>query len=311
MSEVAGKPVPALRPGDCLGLIAPAGPAEFDIAAAHAWAASHGYGLKIFPGVTQASGYLAGSDQVRVADLHAAYADPTIAAVLCVRGGYGSPRLLDKIDYSLLRANPKPFVGYSDLTALHQAVWLETGQVSFHGPMLRPDLLTLRLPPTETLLLRMLSGGLVKGDTLVHPSSWPLTTLHGGQAQGRLTGGNLTMIGASLGTPWAVDTEGAILFIEDVNEPLFRIDRTLNQLRLAGKFEGLRGVLLGDVAKVELDPLYALVKATFADVRIPVLAGWRSGHCDPNLTLPLGAQVTLDADSQCLTLAQDVIMPHL
>lgn len=311
MSEVRGKPVPGLRPGDCLGLIAPAGPAEFDTAAAHAWAAGHGYGLKIFPGVAQASGYLAGSDQVRLADLHAAYANPAIAAVLCIRGGYGSPRLLDKIDYGLLRANPKPFVGYSDLTALHQALWLETGQVSFHGPMLRPDLLTPRLPPTETLLLRMLRGELAKGDTLVHPSDWPLTPLHGGQAQGRLTGGNLTMIGASLGTPWAIDTEGAILFIEDVNEPLFRIDRTLTQLRLAGRFEGLRGVLLGDVAKVELGPLYALVQETFADAGIPVLAGWRSGHCNPNLTLPLGAQVRLDADKQCLTLAQDVITPHL
>lgn len=114
------------------------------------------------------------------------------------------------------------------------------------------------------------------------------------------------MIGASLGTPWAIDTRHAVLFIEDVNEPLFRIDRTLNQLRLAGKFDGLRAVLLGDVAKVELEPLFALVQETFSPLGIPVLAGWRSGHCDPNLTLPLGALVVLDADRQTLTLAQDI-----
>jgi muramoyltetrapeptide carboxypeptidase len=306
LTEAFGKPVPALRPGDCLGLIAPAGPAQFDTGAAHAWAQAHGYRLKIFPGVAQASGYLAGNDAVRLADLHAAFADPAIAAVLCVRGGYGSPRLLDQIDYSLIAANLKPFVGYSDLTALHQALWLEAGCVSFHGPMMRPDLLTPRLAPTETLLLQMLRGELGKEDAIVHPLDWPLATLQGGRAQGRLTGGNLTMIGASLGTPWPVDTQGAILFIEDVNEPLFRIDRVLNQLRLAGKFSGLRGVLVGDVAKVEPGPLYALIQATFADAGIPVLGGWRSGHCDPNLTLPLGAQVILDADNQRLVLAQDI-----
>ncbi|MBA1290822.1 S66 peptidase family protein [Pseudomonas japonica] len=306
MTGALGQPVPALLPGDCLGLIAPAGPAEFDHGAAHAWAERHGYRLKIFPGVPQAKGYLAGSDAVRLDDLHAAFVDPDIAAILCVRGGYGSPRLLDQIDYSLIANNPKPFVGYSDITALHQAILLETGCITFHGPMMRPDLLTPRLAPTETLLLQMLRGELGEGDCIHHPLDWPLTTLHPGVAEGRLVGGNLTMIGASLGTPWPIDTDGAVLFIEDVNEPLFRIDRTLNQLRLAGKFVGLRGVLLGDVAKIELGPLFELVKATFAELEIPILAGWRSGHCNPNLTLPLGARVVLDADSQRLTLAQSI-----
>lgn len=301
-----GKPVPALRPGGCLGLIAPAGPAEFDHAAAHAWARAHGFRLKIYPGVSESVGYLAGKDAVRLADLHAAFADPEIATILCVRGGYGSPRLLDQIDYALIASNPKPFVGYSDLTALHQALWLETRGITFHGPMMRPDLLTPRLAPTETSLLQMLRGELGEGDCIHHPLDWPLTTLHPGVAEGRLMGGNLTMIGASLGTPWPIDTDDAVLFIEDVNEPLFRIDRTLNQLRLAGKFNGLRGVLLGDVAKVEPGPLFDLIKATFADLGIPLLAGWRSGHCNPNLTLPLGARVVLDADNQRLTLAQSI-----
>jgi muramoyltetrapeptide carboxypeptidase len=306
LTAPCGKPVRALCPGDCLALIAPAGPAEFDHAAAQLWAEGHGYRLKIYPGVSQKVGYLAGSDAVRLADLHAAFADPDIAAILCIRGGYGSPRLLDQIDYSLIAANLKPFVGYSDLTALHQALWLETGCVTFHGPMMRPDLLTPRLAPTEALLLQMLRGALGEGDTIGHPSEFPLTTVVGGTAKGRLAGGNLTMIGASLGTPWPIDTEHTVLFVEDVNEPLFRIDRTLNQLRLAGKFEGLKGVLLGDVAKVEQAPLFELVQATFAHLNIPILAGWRSGHCDPNLTLPLGAQVVLDADRQQVKLAQPI-----
>lgn len=306
MTTHYGRPVRALRPGDCLALIAPAGPADFDHAAAHLWAEGHGYRLKIYPGVSQKAGYLAGSDAVRLADLHAAFAAPDIAAILCIRGGYGSPRLLDQIDYALIAANLKPFVGYSDLTALHQALWLETGCVTFHGPMMRPDLLTPRLLPTEALLLQMLRGVLGEGDVIEHPSEFPLTTLASGTTEGRLTGGNLTMIGASLGTPWPIDTQDSVLFIEDVNEPLFRIDRTLNQLRLAGKFKGLKGVLLGDVAKVEQAPLFELVQATFAHLNIPVLAGWRSGHCDPNLTLPLGAQVVLDADRQQVRLAQPI-----
>lgn len=287
-------------------MIAPAGPAEFDRVAAHAWAQAQGYRLHIFPGVAHTTGYLAGSDAVRLADLHAAFSDPSINAILCVRGGYGSPRLLDQIDYSLIAANPKPFVGYSDVTALHQALWQEAGFVSFHGPMMRSELLIPRQAPTHALLLQWLRGELRAGDVIAHPAQWPLRTLHGGVAQGRLAGGNLTMLGASLGTPWALDTRDAILFIEDVNEPLFRIDRVLNQLRLAGKFTGLRGVLVGDIAKVEPGPLFELIQATFAELDIPVLAGWRSGHCDPNLTLPLGAQVILNADSQQLILAQDV-----
>ncbi|MCE4056608.1 S66 peptidase family protein [Pseudomonas sp. Au-Pse12] len=300
-------PVPALAAEGVIGLIAPAGPAALDTEKAHQWMRSRGYTLRIFPGVGLQEGYLAGSDEARLKDLHAAFADSEIDAILCLRGGYGSPRLLDKIDFDLLRRNPKPFVGYSDITALHLAINRYAGFVSFHGPMLNADLLGDKQAPTEASFFSLLRGQARAGSLLAHPVAFPLTTIEPGIALGSLLGGNLSMIASTLGTPYEINTDGIILFIEDVNEPLYRIDRLLNHLRLAGKLAKLRGVLVGDVAGVDFDALCGLLKQTFEPLRIPVLAGWRSGHCDPNLTLPMGALVRLDAGARELTLAQDVV----
>ncbi|NBF03252.1 LD-carboxypeptidase [Pseudomonas sp. Fl5BN2] len=300
-------PVPALAAEGVIGLIAPAGPAELDTEKTFQWMRSRGYTLRIFPGVGQKDGYLAGSDEVRLRDLHEAFADSDIDAILCLRGGYGSPRLLDKIDFDLLRRNPKPFIGYSDITALHLAINRYAGFVSFHGPMLNADLLGAKQPPTEASLFNLLRGRVKAGSLLPHPVAFPLITVEPGIALGALLGGNLSMIASTLGTPYEINTDGVILFFEDVNEPLYRIDRLLNHLRLAGKFDKLRGVLVGDVAGVDFTALCALLKQTFEPLRIPVLAGWRSGHCDPNLSLPMGARVRLDAGAKELTLAQDVV----
>lgn len=300
-------PVPALAAEGVIGLIAPAGPAALDTEKAHQWMRSRGYTLRIFPGVGLQEGYLAGSDEARLKDLHAAFADSEVDAILCLRGGYGSPRLLDKIDFDLLRRNPKPFVGYSDITALHLAINRYAGFVSFHGPMLNADLLGDKQAPTEASFFSLLRGQSRAGSLLAHPVAFPLTTIEPGIALGSLLGGNLSMIASTLGTPYEINTDGIILFIEDVNEPLYRIDRLLNHLRLAGKLAKLRGVLVGDVAGVDFDALCGLLKQTFEPLRIPVLAGWRSGHCDPNLTLPMGALVRLDAGARELTLAQDVV----
>lgn len=300
-------PVPALAAEGVIGLIAPAGPAALDTEKAHQWMRSRGYSLRIFPGVGLQGGYLAGSDEARLKDLHEAFADTDIDAILCLRGGYGSPRLLDKIDFDLLRRNPKPFVGYSDITALHLAINRYAGFVSFHGPMLNADLLGDKQAPTEASFFNLLRGQARAGSLLPHPVAFPLTTIEPGIALGSLLGGNLSLIASTLGTPYEINTDGIILFIEDVNEPLYRIDRLLNHLRLAGKLDKLRGVLVGDVAGVDFAALCALLKQTFEPLRIPVLAGWRSGHCDPNLTLPMGALVRLDAGARELTLAQDVV----
>jgi muramoyltetrapeptide carboxypeptidase len=302
--------VPALRSEGTIALIAPAGPAALDVEKAQQWARARGYELRIYPGVYEREGYLAGSDDTRLRDLHAAFADPEIDAIFCLRGGYGTPRLLDRLDFDLLRANPKPFVGYSDITAVHLAISRYAGFVTFHGPMLNADLLGDKQQPTESSLFSMLRGQLGVGSVLAHPVAYPLTTIAPGIACGRLLGGNLSMIAAVMGTAYEIDAEGIILLIEDVNEPIYRIDRLLTHLRLAGKLAQVAGVLVGDVAGVDQAALERLLKQTFEPLCIPVLSGWRSGHCDPNLTLPMGALVRLDAGEKRVVLEQDVVFNH-
>jgi muramoyltetrapeptide carboxypeptidase len=291
-----------------IAVIAPAGPAALDTDKAIAWMRARGYSLRIFPGVFEKDGYLAGSDDVRLNDLHAAFTDPEVDAIICLRGGYGTPRLLDRVDFQLLRHHAKPFIGYSDITALHLAISRYAGFVTFHGPLLNADLLGERLPPTESSFFNMLSGQCRAGSVLTHPIGRPLTTIVPGIAHGRLLGGNLSMIAATMGTPYQIDAEGVILFIEEINEPLYRIDRLLTHLRLAGTLHKLRGVLVGDIAGVEVVALERLLKQTFEPLPIPVLSGWRSGHCNPNLTLPMGALVRLDAGNKELVLEQDVVV---
>ena len=298
--------VPALPAGGVIGLIAPAGPAELDLQLATQWMHARGYQLRVFPGVWEKESYLAGSDTVRLRDLHNAFADDSIDAIFCLRGGYGCSRFLEDIDFELLRRHPKPFVGYSDITALHLAITRYAGFVTFHGAMLKADLLNNKQQPTESSLMRMLRGQ--QPALLEHPAAYPLTTLTLGSASGRLLGGNLSMICAAMGTAFELDAQGIILFIEDVNEPLYRVDRLLNHLRLAGKLGQVRGVLVGDFAGVDVQALERLLKQELGPLNIPVLAGWRSGHCAPNITLPMGAQVRLDADNQQLLLEQDVVL---
>jgi muramoyltetrapeptide carboxypeptidase len=298
---------PRLPAGGTIALIAPAGPIALDIDAAIAWVQERGYRLRIYPSVTLCNGYLAGSDQARLQDLHDAFADPEIDAIFCLRGGYGTPRLLDKVDYALLRRHPKPFVGYSDITALHVSIARHAGFVTFHGPLFKADLLGDKQASTESSLWQMLRGERIAGDRLHHPAQWPLTTIVPGTAQGRLMGGNLAMISATLGTAYELESDGIVLFIEDVNEPLYRVDRFLTHLRLAGKLRGVRGVIVGDFAGIGVEQMTPLLLDTFQEEGIPVLAGWRSGHCDPNLTLPLGVQIMLDATAQRVWLEQDVV----
>ncbi|MGH8440567.1 MAG: S66 peptidase family protein [Pseudomonas sp.] len=304
-----GAKLPKALPGNGrIAIIAPAGPAPLDTLMAIQWFEARGYQCRIYPGVTEAKGYLAGDDACRLADLHAAFAAPDVDAIICLRGGYGSMRLLEGLDYALLRNHPKPLVRYSDITALHSAIARHVGFVTFHGAMLKSELLANKQAPTVSSLFELLSGRLKRGDTLAHPDNHPLSTIVPGAASGRLVGGNLAMLCATLNTPAELRSRDGILFIEDVNEPLYRIDRLLTQLRLAGKFEGLRGVLVGDFAGLTLQALTPLLREMFEPLQIPVLAGWRSGHCDPNITLPLGALVHLDAERKCLRLEQDLFV---
>ncbi|MBA1203049.1 LD-carboxypeptidase [Pseudomonas capeferrum] len=295
-----------LKPGARFAVIAPAGPARLDADKACQWFFDRGYQCRLYPGVNQAEGYLAGNDQRRLEDLHDAFADPDIDAILCMRGGYGSMRLLDQLDHQLIGRHPKPLVGYSDITALHTAIDRYAGFVTFHGAMLNADLLGGKLEPTVSSMLAQLSGSLREGDEIGHPADHPLSCIMPGQASGRLVGGNLSLLGATLGTPAQLCGDDSILFIEDVNEPLYRVDRLLTQLRLAGVLSTVRGVLVGDFAGITVEAMTPLLRDVFEPLGIPVLAGWRSGHCDPNICLPLGARVRLDSEGRTLMLEQDL-----
>ncbi|MFA6442024.1 MAG: LD-carboxypeptidase [Sterolibacterium sp.] len=289
-----------ITPGATIGVIAPAGPASAEAVDAIApWLAARGFSARIFPGCRARRAHLAGEDHERLADLHAAFSDPAIAAIICMRGGYGSARLLDQIDYPLIRRHAKPFVGYSDITALHTAFAQDAGMASIHGPMLTSDLVGAVDGTSADALFDMLCNGLDSGTDLPCGDA-KLVSLAGGRAQGRLVGGNLSVLCSLLGTPWAVETRDTLLFVEECNEPSYRVDRLLTQLRLAGKLAGVAGFLVGSFSDAD-DP-GAVIEELLAPFGKPILCGWPAGHCQPNYPLPLNVPMILDADARRLML---------
>ncbi|MDP2005282.1 MAG: LD-carboxypeptidase [Rubrivivax sp.] len=303
---------PALPPGSLIGVIAPAGPVQAErLAAVPALYAAFGYRCRIYPGCAQRNGYLAGPDSQRLADLHAALADDEVAALHAIRGGYGCMRLLDGVDTTLLRQRPKLLIGYSDLTALH-ALWAREGLPTLHAPMAASDMLLPAATPSNDAdrdaLFALLQGGLVAGTVLAPPLE--ALGLHApGRAEGRLVGGNLSLVAALLGTPWAWDTRGALLFLEDVSEDIYRVDRLLTQLRLAGVLDAAAGFVLGSFTEAEAPTplLRELLLPLCLQQGKPLLAGWPSGHGTPNRPLPLGLRVLLDADAGTLTLRNTLL----
>ena len=293
---------PALPPGSLIGLVAPAGPMDAErLARVPALYASYGYRCRLYPCCQPREGYLAGPDAARLADLHAALADPEVDAIHAIRGGYGCMRILDGVDAALLRANPKLLIGYSDLTALH-ALWARDGLPSLHAPM--SDMLLPGREADQGALFATLQQGLRAGDVLA-PERDPGGLRVPGRATGRLIGGNLSLVAALLGTPWAWNAEGAILFLEDVNEELYRVDRLLTQLRLAGVFDAVAGFVLGSFTAATSPQ--ALLGEMLGALGKPVLGGWPTGHGTPNRPLPLGVQVELDATVGCITLREDLL----
>ena len=298
-----------LTAGDLVGVIAPAGPAApQQLVAVEQLYARHGLRVRLYPGCDADIGYLAGPDAVRLADLHAALADDDVAAIHCLRGGYGTMRLLDGVDTALLRAKPKLLIGYSDITALH-ALWCRQGLASLHAPMPASDLIKPGREADEAALFALLRGGLRAGDVLA-PAIGPNALRVEGVAEGRLIGGNLSLVAALLGTGFEWPADGAILFLEDINEELYRVDRLLTQMRLAGVLHAVSGFVLGSFTEAtEPTPL---LREMLARLGKPLLAGWPSGHGTPNRPLPLGLPVRLSvwAHGGSLTLLQDFIDPR-
>ncbi|MGZ4482809.1 MAG: S66 peptidase family protein [Nocardioidaceae bacterium] len=270
-----------------------------------------GYRVKLAAGIADREHYLAGSAESRARDLMACFTDPEVDVVLCMQGGYGSNQLIPLLDYAAIRANPKPLVGYSDITSLHVAVRQRAGLVTFYGP----GLLSMSAPTatsfTQQRLLSVLRDGGC-GPVPADPDDGYLRTLSGGQVTGTLVGGDLWELRETLGTPWEIQTAGRILFFEDVDVPPWQIDGMLSQLTHAGKLQQVLGVVVGQMAGCEWSrerawtantkSLEDVLEYYLGPLGVPVLYGLPLGHGTHLATIPLGVTATLDADAQKLTI---------
>lgn len=286
---------PALGPGARVALVAPAGPLRDsdELARSVAHAKSLGWEPVPAPHVMRRDGYLAGSDAERLLDLNAALRDDRIDGIWCVRGGYGAMRLLRDLDYDAMRRRPKPLIGYSDITALHAALGAHSDVVTYHGPTARGAL-------TDFSRDSLVRASIARRDPCGVASG--ARTLREGRAQGRLVGGNLALLAALVGTPYAPDYEGAILVVEDVGEPVYRIDRMLRQLELGGALARVAGIAFGHFTEVRDGDdsasrgLDAVLREAADLAGVPAVAGIPLGHIADQWTVPLGARAELDAD---------------
>jgi muramoyltetrapeptide carboxypeptidase len=290
-----------LKPGDTIGVVAPASPFEReDLERGLAVLHSLGFATRLADGVFERNEYLAGSDRQRAAQLYAMFRDTDVDAVMCARGGFGSLRILALLDYDLVRAHPKPFIGFSDITALHQAFFQRTGLVTFHGPMVCT--LADSDDQTRSAWKKVLcSGGLP-------PPAAGLRVVQPGRSRGTLVGGNLATLCHLVGTPFAAKYANCILFIEETGEMPYRLDRMLVQMKLAGCFDRVAGLVLGSFkACGELEKIERQVRQIF-DETVPIVAGLAAGHATPNLTLPLGITADLDAEKGELAFVETALL---
>jgi muramoyltetrapeptide carboxypeptidase len=305
-----------LREGDTVGLVAPSSYVfdvwKIDEAAARIEAL--GLKAKLGKHVRGRRGYLSGTEEERLEDFHAMFSDSKVAGVFCLTGGYGSPRLLDRLDYALIRRNPKVFLGYSDITGFHLALGKKAGLVTFHGPNAVSSLKQW----TREQLERALFVPEPIGEVAVPPEEdplspeFPLRTVSPGRARGRTVGGNLTLVSATMGTPYEIETKGRILLLEDIGEAPYRIDRMLVQLKLAGKLGEAAGIVFGTCtdctpaqSNFEINlSLSELLEDLLGGLNKPVLAGLVFGHTKEKATIPLGVEAELDADAKKLTILE-------
>ncbi len=299
---------PPLRPGDMIGVAAPAGPVDRSaLEAGIAYLESRGFRLRRGRHIGDRYGYLAGADADRLSDLNSLLADPDLAAIWFVRGGYGSGRIIDRIDFEPLRREPKALIGYSDLTVVQAAAWRHCGLVTYYGPMVADLGDSGRFD--ESSLWEAVSGD---GGLSSH-SPGRSTVLRPGRGEGPLVGGCLSLLVSLIGTPWDLPTDGAILFWEEVNEDPFRIDRMLGHLRHAGKLDRLRGMVVGRLVGCEPrnagggPSIEEILRTHLKATDYPVVLDLRAGHAEAKITLPLGRTARLETDPPRLTFPAPVL----
>jgi muramoyltetrapeptide carboxypeptidase len=296
-----------LTPGDTVGLVLPASAAfEADeIQFAKEQMEAIGFKVVIGPHAFDKWGYFAGRDRDRADDINRMFADDQINGVVCYTGGWGSPRVLPYLDYDLIARKPKVLIGYSDITALLNAVHKKTGLITFHGPVGGSTFEPWTLENFRRVVMTAAPAGLLptppkKANELIDRTNRVLH-LTKGTATGPLIGGNLTMISTLMGTPYQPDTTGAIVFLEDVHEEPYRIDRMLTTLSLGGLFDHAAGIVFGRCSDCGVKgPSFSLeeiLRDRFGSLPIPAISGLSFGHIEQKLVLPIGARATLDADA--------------
>jgi muramoyltetrapeptide carboxypeptidase len=292
-----------LRSNATIGIISPAWIPDMDrLAAGIRYLEGKGYKIKEGWHLGKIHGYFAGTDLERLSDLHDMYSDPAVELILCARGGWGGLRMVDKIDYDLIMKNKKPLIGYSDITTLQLAIWARTMIPSFSGPMAGVEMGIGILPFTEQHFWRQIKNNSSEYKFLFGETK--TSVMVPGIAKGVLLGGCLSLVCHSLGTIYSPDYEGAILFLEDVGEKPYKIDRYLAHLKQAGVFERLNGLILGDF--IECNPeedklsftVTEILQSYFSDSSYPVLFNFPYGHGELKFTMPIGVRTRLDTSQK-------------
>jgi len=295
----------ALKPGDTIAIVAPAGPVEAGrLEKAAAVLRDMGFKVIIGKSCYERWGYLAGQDKLRADDVNRMFAWDEIDGIICMRGGYGTLRILDLIDYDMISHHPKVFMGYSDITALLTAITQKSGLITFHGPMLTSDFLLPEFDSfTKKAMLRAVAESKALGEINSPISEPKIEVLSPGKARGLTVGGNMTLLCSTLGTPYEVDTRDKILLLEEIGEEPYRIDRMLTQLKLAGKLGEAEGIVLGQFVDCQAkDPKKSLLldevlKDTLLPLKKPVLKNVCFGHGIHKATIPIGVMAEIDGNN--------------
>lgn len=308
-----------LRPGMTIGLVTPASnvPEDQDLYAAMDLVRSLGFVAKPSKNLFSRTQYLAGTDQERADDLNAMFSDTDVDGIFCVRGGYGSGRLLRFLDYDMIGKNPKVLMGYSDITAILNAIYLRTGLVTFHGPIAGGNFSDYTYGQYEKVLVNPASAMRI-GEPPPFESrpgvvDWNnrLTPIVDGVAEGHLVGGNLSLMVTLLGTPYEPNFEGAILFLEDVSEPPYSVDRMLTHLWMSGQLERVAGIVLGKFSDADYDSntfsMEQVLRDRLEPLGIPTLRGAMIGHIEDKTVVPLGIRAKLDVAAGSLTLLEAAV----
>jgi muramoyltetrapeptide carboxypeptidase len=307
----------ALKKGDKVGLISPSAATAESMQVLFAKEALEALGFEVEPGkhLFNRRGHLAGTDEERVSDLNYMFSNPTIKAVICIRGGSGAARILPMIDYGAIQANPKPILGYSDVTALHLAIHAKTGLITFHGPNGTGSWNSFNVRQFEKVFFEQekvrFENELVPGDDLVIKQN-RIQTIRPGVAEGEIIGGNLTVLTALAGSPYLPSFEGKILFLEDIREDPYKIDRMLSTLKLMGALDQIKGFIFGQCT--ECNPgggygtltLEQILEDYILPLNIPAYRGAMIGHVDKQFVVPVGARISMNADQGYFEMKENI-----